>query len=87
MHCNMIRVITLNFILRFVSTGVVRVPLIIGVLRVNLDDSAADMPGFGIPGHVIADFKTFRHVILRQATVLTTGPTENDTECLALQQY
>jgi hypothetical protein len=29
----------------------------------DLDNPAADMPGLGIPGDVIADFESFSHLI------------------------
>src|SRR5438874_811337 len=56
MHGNMIGLIALDFILRLVLSGVMRVALVIRVLRMDLYNPAADMPGLGIPRDVIAHF-------------------------------
>jgi hypothetical protein len=50
----------------------------------DLDNPAADMPGLGIPGDVIADFEAFSHLILpnllrypvQQIAALTEGRAE-----------
>ena len=63
----MIRLIALDFILRLVSTSVMRISLVIGVLRMDLDDPAADMPGLRIPSNVITDLEAFLHLILPNA--------------------
>src|SRR5678815_3747116 len=38
-----------------------RMPLVLRIARVNLDDPSADIPGFGIPANVIADFEHLAH--------------------------
>ena len=58
----MIRLITLDFVLRVAGAGVMGISLIVNVPGMDLDDMAADMPGFGIPGNVIADFELHGHV-------------------------
>ena len=55
----MVGLVAFNFILRFILAAAMDVPLIVNVLGVDLDDLAADMSGFRIPGHVIVDFETF----------------------------
>jgi hypothetical protein len=55
--------VAFDFVLRLVLGGVMRVALVIRVLRMDLDNPAADMPGLGIPGDVIADFETLSHVV------------------------
>ena len=64
MHGDMLGFIAFDFILRLVRTGVMRVPLVIHVSRMDPDDPAADMPGLGIPRDVITGFEAFSHVIL-----------------------
>src|SRR5262249_60189204 len=61
---DMVCLIALDFVLRLGLRGVMRVPLIVHVLGMDLDDPAADMPGLGIPGDVIADSESFAHLIL-----------------------
>lgn len=67
MHGDMIRFIALDFILRIVATGVMRVSLVIHILRMDLDNPAADQPGLGIPGNMIAGFESFCHIIPESA--------------------
>ena len=61
MHRNVIGLAALDFILRLILARVMSVPLVVKVLCMHFDDSAADMAGFRIPGHVIADFEPLRH--------------------------
>jgi hypothetical protein len=63
----MVCFIAFYFVLRLVLAGVMRVPLVIDVLRMDLDNPAADMPGLGIPGDVVADFESLSHLILPNA--------------------
>jgi hypothetical protein len=62
MHRDVIGLAALDFILRIVLARVMGISLVIDVVRMNFDDRAADMAGFRIPGHVIADFEPFRHL-------------------------
>jgi len=55
--------VAFDFVLRLVLGGVMRVALVIRVLRMDLDNPAADMPGLGIPGDVVADFESLFHLI------------------------
>ena len=61
MHCDMISLVALDLILRIIFAGVVRVPLVVEIFRMHLDDLAADVPGLRVPGDVIADFETSWH--------------------------
>jgi hypothetical protein len=72
MRGDMVRFIALDFILRLIGTGVMRVPLIFEVSCMHLDNPAADASGLGIPGDVVADSKRFRHFILSDAPAYTT---------------
>ena len=51
----------LDFILRVVLARAVGMSFVIKILSVYPDDCAADVPGFRVPRHVIADFEPFRH--------------------------
>lgn len=53
MHGDMIGVVALDFILWVVLTSAVSVSFVIDILSMDLDDPAADMSGFGIPGNVV----------------------------------
>ena len=55
---NVIGLVALDFVLRFVFTGAVRVAFVVKVLLVHLGDVAADVAGFGIPGDVVTHFET-----------------------------
>jgi len=55
----MIGLLAFDFILRLVRAGVMRVSLIVHVARMDFDDPAADVPGLGIPGHMVANLKRF----------------------------
>ena len=56
-HRDVVRLVALDFILRIILARVVRISFVIEIFGMNLDDLAADMPGFRVPGHVIADFE------------------------------
>src|SRR5581483_6077941 len=58
---NMIGLVALDFVLGILLAGVVRVSLVVGVAGMHLDDRAADAPGLGIPGHVVADLEFSAH--------------------------
>ena len=62
MHGDMIRFIAFDFVLRLIGIGMMAVSFVVDVVRVNPDNPAADAPGLGIPGDVVADFETFLHV-------------------------
>jgi hypothetical protein len=59
MHGDMLRLIAFNFVLWLIFGGMMDVPLVIHILRMDPDDPAADPPGLGIPAHVIAAFESF----------------------------
>ena len=67
MHCDRIRLVAFDFILRLIFSGMMSVALVIRVLRMDLDNPAADVPGLRIPSGVIALFETFSHLILANA--------------------
>jgi hypothetical protein len=60
-HGDMVGLAAFDFILWILLARVVRVSLVVHVSGVHLDDRAADMPGFGVPGHSISHFESFRH--------------------------
>jgi hypothetical protein len=60
-HRDVIGLIALDFILRIIRAGVMSVSLVIGVSCMDLDDPAADMTGFGVPRHVIANLEFRGH--------------------------
>ena len=64
MQGNMIRLVAFDFVLRLVRCGVMSMPLVVQVRRMDLDNPATDMSGLGIPNHVIADFESFGHLML-----------------------
>jgi hypothetical protein len=70
MHRDVFGLQTLDLVLRIIFAGTMSVTLVISILCMDLDDRAADMTGFRIPGHVIADFETFRLMILRSRSEL-----------------
>ena len=51
----------LDFILRVLLARAVGMSFVIKILGVYLDDCAADVPGFRVPRHVIADLESFFH--------------------------
>jgi hypothetical protein len=61
MHCDMLRLAALDFILRILRTGVMGVSFVIDIFRVHFDDRAADMSGLRVPRHVITGFESLRH--------------------------
>jgi hypothetical protein len=61
-HRHVITFVTLNLILRVVNARVMRVPFVVCVSRVHLNDRAAHITCFGVPAHVITHFKFRGHV-------------------------
>ncbi|HKE27403.1 MAG TPA: hypothetical protein VKB88_33840 [Bryobacteraceae bacterium] len=61
MHGDMVSFIALYLVLWIALAGVMGIALIIYVFRMNPDNPAADTPGLGIPGDMIADFEAFFH--------------------------
>jgi hypothetical protein len=57
MHRHVVGFFALDFILRLILAGVMGITLINHIRGVNLDDLATDVPGFRIPGDMIADFE------------------------------
>src|SRR6185312_2668010 len=51
----------LDFILRVLLARAVGMSFVIKILGVYLDDCAADVPGFRVPRHVIADLESVFH--------------------------
>src|SRR6185437_15751379 len=54
---NVVGLVAPDLVLRVILAGVVRVALVVEVPGVDLDDGAADVAGFRVPGDVIADFE------------------------------
>lgn len=61
MDSNVIGLVAFDLVLRIVFAGMMRIAFVIKIPRMDLDDLPADMPGFGIPGDVIADFERVFH--------------------------
>src|SRR6185437_6533060 len=61
MHRNVIGLAAFDFILRIVLARVMSVSFVVNVFGMHLDDRAADVASFRIPGYVIADFEPFPH--------------------------
>ena len=59
MHRNVIGLIALDFVPRFILAGVIHIPLVINVLDVDPDNPAADGSGFRIPAHVMSILNRF----------------------------
>ena len=57
MHGDVVRSIALDFVLRIVWAGMMRIAFVIHVVGMNPDNPAADMSGFGIPCNMVSDFK------------------------------
>jgi hypothetical protein len=60
-HRDVIGLVALDLILWLVWARMVRIALIVGVSRVDLDDPATDVPCLGIPGDMVANFETIAH--------------------------
>src|SRR5438874_11307240 len=58
---DVIGLVALDFILWLSLARVVRVPFVINVLHVHLDDSPADVPSLRVPGYVIAHLELSLH--------------------------
>ena len=61
MRGNVIGLVALDLVLRIALRGVMRMPLVIKISRVDSDDPAGDMPRFRVPTYVIADLEPLRH--------------------------
>jgi hypothetical protein len=72
MHGDMVRFIALDFILRLIGIGAMRVSFVVDVSCMHLDNRATDASGLGIPGDVVADFEAFRHFMLLDVLIYTT---------------
>ena len=59
--CDMIGLVTLDFVLGIVRRGVMHIPLVVEVTGVDGDDRARHPAGLGVPGHMIADPETSSH--------------------------
>jgi hypothetical protein len=60
-HRDVVGLIALDLILWLIPAGAMHMPFIINILRVHLDNLAADVSGLRVPGHVIADFESLFH--------------------------
>jgi hypothetical protein len=61
-HGNVIGLVTLDFELWFIFTGMVQIAFVLRVARVDFDYPARDIARLGIPANAIADFEVFAHV-------------------------
>jgi hypothetical protein len=72
-HRDVIGLVALDFILRIIRAGVMSVSLVIGVSCMDLDDPAADLTGFGVPRHVIANLEFRGHDGLRSVIAISNA--------------
>src|SRR6266566_4406115 len=61
MHGDVVGLVTLDFILWLILACVVRVPFVINIFGVHLDDRPGDVSSLRVPGHVIADLELSLH--------------------------
>lgn len=61
MQGNVVGLVALDLVLGIVRIRVVRVSLVINIPFVHFDDRSGDVPGFRIPGDMIADFEFSGH--------------------------
>ncbi|CAA7619454.1 hypothetical protein MCP1_250002 [Candidatus Terasakiella magnetica] len=61
MHSDMVSRAALDFVLRRVVARTVRVSFVADIFRVHLQNNAADVPSFRIPGHVVSDLEVYCH--------------------------
>ena len=54
----MVDLVALDLVVWLILAGAVHMSLLVTIPRVHLHDPAADASGFGVPGHVIADFES-----------------------------
>jgi hypothetical protein len=67
MHGDVVGLIAFDFVLWIVWAGMMGIPLVIYVFRMNSDNSTGDASGLGIPGDMISNFETlfrFHHLSL-----------------------
>jgi hypothetical protein len=64
MHRDVVGLVALDFILRFILAGAVHMSFVINILDVDLDYLAAHISGFRIPGHVIANCELLSHEVV-----------------------
>jgi hypothetical protein len=69
-HCDVVGLVALDFILRVFLARVVGIPFIINISCVHFNDLAADLSGLRVPRHVIPDAKPSGHVGIRRAVFL-----------------
>lgn len=77
MHCDVVSLVALDFILWIIRAGVVRIVLLIDISCMHLNDLAVDIPSFRVPGHVIADFEFSWHAGLHPVSVFLYGSADN----------
>lgn len=61
---DMVRFIAFDFVLRIVFSGVMGMPLIVKIARVDFDDRPGYAARLRVPAHVIADLERLRHLQL-----------------------
>lgn len=62
MHRDVVGFGTFDFVLGIILARVMGVPFVVDVVCMHLDDRAADVPGFRVPRHEIADFESLHDV-------------------------
>src|SRR5579883_3329723 len=60
-HRDVVGLVALDLILRIIVAGVTRMAFVVNIPGVHLDGPAADIAGFRVPDHVIADLEFLRH--------------------------
>src|SRR5215470_6781345 len=56
-HRDVVGLVALDFVLRVILAGVMRVPFVIDISGMHFDNLAADAAGLRVPGHMIADLE------------------------------
>lgn len=59
---DVVRLVALDLVSRVVLRGMMRVPLVIKITRVNFHDLPGHMAGFRIPAYMIANLELLRHL-------------------------
>ena len=75
-HGDVIGLVALDLVLRFGFAGMPRVAFVFRVARVDLDDSAGNVAGLGIPPNMIADFELYAVVACPAARRIVSSASE-----------
>ena len=77
---DVIGLIALDFVLRLVWRGVMRVALVIEVRRVHRDDGSAHAPRLGVPPNVVTNRELLTHDSILPTLIAEDKPCEQNTD-------